>query len=306
MTLDQLRYFVTAAQLQNLSKAAQALHLSQPSLSRSIARLEEELGTPLFLRQGRRVVLSEPGSRLLTSAQVILRELDGALAQLRTYAGGAGARLSVGLCGPDEAVSACLAAFSAAHPQIALDLDCAIEGQDPLDINQYDMLLYPDAGRYRRFRGLSLREEGYLLALPSGHPLAGRPMVPPRALAGQPFLFLRQGRLGAADPYDLCAGLNLGLRTVCLTDDRDQLRQLAAAGMGLAFVPEGCAAPFRADPALTLRPILGDKFRRRLMLCFKRDKHLSPAGHALRAFVLDYFNLADPPSAGEEESPCST
>ena len=41
MTLDQMRYFVTAAQLQNLSKAAEALHISQPSLSRSIARLEE-------------------------------------------------------------------------------------------------------------------------------------------------------------------------------------------------------------------------------------------------------------------------
>ena len=111
MTLDQMRYFVTAAQLQNLSKAAEALHISQPSLSRSIARLEEELGTPLFCRQGRRVVLNEPGSRLLSSAQVVLRELDGVLVQLRTYAGGAGARLSVGLCGPDEPVSACLAAY---------------------------------------------------------------------------------------------------------------------------------------------------------------------------------------------------
>ena len=84
MTLDQMRYFVTAAQLQNLSKAAEALHISQPSLSRSIARLEEELGTPLFYRQGRRVVLNELGSQFLTSAQSILRELDGTLAQLRS------------------------------------------------------------------------------------------------------------------------------------------------------------------------------------------------------------------------------
>ena len=306
MTLDQLRYFVAAAQLQNLSRAAQALHLSQPSLSRSIARLEEEVGVPLFCRQGRRVALSQPGERLLESAQAILRELDGALAQLRTYAGGAEARLAVGLWGPDEPVSACLAAFAAAHPHIALDLDCAIEGQENLDINQYDMLLYPDAGRYQRFRGTLLREEGYLLALPAGHPLAGRAGVLPQALAGAPFVFLRRGRLGAADPYDLCAGLNLGLRPVCLTDDRAQHRQLIAAGMGLGFVPAGCAGPYRADPALALVPVQGAQFRRRLMLCFKRDKHLSPAGRALRAFVLDYFNLADPPSAGEEESPCST
>ena len=291
MTFDQMRYFVTAAQLQNLSKAAEALHISQPSLSRSIARLEEELGTPLFCRQGRRVVLNEPGSRLLSSAQTMLRELDGVLTQLHTYAGGADARLSVGLCGPDEPVSACLAAFSAAHPQVTLDLDCSIEGRELLDINQYDLLLCPAAGDYQRFRGIPLREERYLLAVPARHPLAERSGILPRDLAGRRFVFLRRGQMGIADPYDLCAGLNLGLRTVCLTDDREQHRQLVASGIGLGFVPEGCAGPYRADPALRLLPIRGEKFCRRLMLCFKREKHLSAAGHTLRAFVLDYFQL---------------
>ena len=291
MTLDQMRYFVTAAQLQNLSKAAEALHISQPSLSRSIARLEAELGAPLFCRQGKRVVLNEPGSHFLSSAQVVLRELDSALVQLRTYAGGAGARLSVGLCGPDEPISACLAAFSAAHPQITLDLDCSIEAKETLDINQYDMLLCPDTGDYQRFRGIPLREECYLLALAATHPLADHSGILPKDLAGQPFVFLRRGQMGIADPYDLCAGLNLGLRTACLTDDREQHRQLVAAGIGLGFVPEGCAGPYQANPALRLLPIRGNKFRRRLMLCFKRDKHLSPAGQTLRTFVLDYFQL---------------
>ena len=104
-------------------------------------------------------------------------------------------------------------------------------------------------------------------------------------------MFLRRGQVGIADPYDLCAGLNLGLRTACLTDDREQHRQLVAAGIGLGFVPEGCAGPYQANPALRLLPIRGNKFRRRLMLCFKRDKHLSPAGQTLRTFVLDYFQL---------------
>lgn len=298
MTLDQMRYFVAAAQLQNLSKAAEALHISQPSLSRSIARLEAELGTPLFFRQGRRVVLNEPGSRLLSSIQVVLRELDGALSQLHTYAGEEGARLSVGLCGPDEPVSACLAAFSAAHPHITLDLDCSIEAKETLDINQYDMLLCPHTGEYQRFRGILLREERYLLAISAAHPLSERAGVLPKDLAGQSFVFLRRGQMGMADPYDLCTGLNLGLRTACITDDREQHRQLVAAGVGLGFVPEGCAGPYRADPALRLLLIRWDRFRRRLMLCFKRDKRLSPVGQALRTFVLDYFHLNSPGQNG--------
>ena len=245
-------------------------------------------------------MLNELGSQFLTSAQSILRELDGTLAQLRTYAGGVGARLSVGLCGPDGPVTACLAAFSTAHPQIILNLDCSIAAKEALDINQYDMLLCPDTGEYRRFRGIPLREERYLLALPASHALAGRPGILPRSLAGQPFVFLRRGQLRIEDPYDLCAGLNLGLRTACLTDEREQHRQLIAAGVGLGFVPEGCAGPYRSDPALRLLPIRSDRFQRRLMLCFKRDKHLSPAGRLLRSFVQEHFHLGGP--SGQKET----
>ena len=116
MQIAQIRYFVTAAQLQNLSKAAEALHLSQPSLSRSIARLEEELGTPLFTRSGKRILLNEPGRRFLESARTILRDLDDTLLELRELSAGPVTRLSVGCCGQEEKLTACLAAFSAGRP----------------------------------------------------------------------------------------------------------------------------------------------------------------------------------------------
>lgn len=80
MTVSQLRYFACVAQVQNLSKAAQMLHLSQPSLSKSISKLEEELGAPLFDRAGKRLLLNERGERFLESAQLILQELEGATA----------------------------------------------------------------------------------------------------------------------------------------------------------------------------------------------------------------------------------
>ena len=112
MQIAQIRYFVTAAQLQNLSKAAEALHLSQPSLSRSIARLEEELGTPLFTRSGKRILLNEPGRRFLESARAMLRDLDDTLLELGELSAGPVKRLSVRCCGGEEKVAACLAAFA--------------------------------------------------------------------------------------------------------------------------------------------------------------------------------------------------
>lgn len=303
MNITQLRYFATVAQMQNLSKAAEALHLSQPALSRSIARLEEELGTPLFLRQGKRITLNPQGERFLESAWSILRDLDSAMAELKETSTGTAARVSVGLCQPDEKITRCLAAFLETHPEVELTLTCSIETQEPPDINQYDMLLYPDQSRYRKFRGIPLWEEAYLLALPAAHPLAGKAAVTPAALEGLPFVFFCPEPSVPAEPYYLCTGLNLHLHALAFTDDRELHRQFIASGMALGFVTEGCAGPYRQDPRLRLVPMASDKFRRQLMLCFKREKHLSPAGKVFQSFVLDHLDLTTPANPLSRRNP---
>ena len=86
----------------------------------------------------------------------------------------------------------------------------------------------------------------------------------------------------------------------CLTDDREQHRQLIAAGLALGFVPEGCAERYRADRHIRLVRLSNAKFSRRMMVCFKRTKHLTALGRTFRSFVLDYFSLSDPekPASG--------
>lgn len=300
MNIPQIRYFVTAAQLQNLSKAADSLHLSQPSLSKSISKLEEELGSPLFERRGKRVVLNEAGERFLSSARTMLRTLDDTLLDLRELSAGDAARLTVGLFESDHLLSDCLVSFARICPQVNYDLRCGIEGEELPDINRYDMLLYPDENRYRKFRGVFLRDEPYFLAVNAAHPLADRPAVLPQELNGESFVFLNRDKLYIEEPYYLCTGLNLSLRVRCLTDDREQHRQLIAAGLALGFVPEGCAERYRADRHIRLVRLSNAKFSRRMMVCFKRTKHLTALGRTFRSFVLDYFSLSDPekPASG--------
>lgn len=293
MNIPQIRYFVTAAQLQNLSKAAESLHLSQPALSKSIAKLEEELGTPLFVRNGKRIILNQAGQRFLESARVILRNLDGALLDLEEQAAGTIARISIGLCGPDEKISESLAAFAAEHPGIELTINCFIESDDHLDINQYDMLLHPGSSRYNKFWGIPFRKESFLLAIPTIHPLAERKEITPKELEGQPFVFINQQQKYIEEPYFLCSGLNLRIRSMYFTNSREQHRQLIASGLALGFVSEGYSSTYRKTPEIRLLPITGEKFQRQLTLCFKREKHLSAAGKALRSFIMEYFNLSD-------------
>ena len=65
MEMLQLKYFVTVARLEHMTKAAEELHIAQPALSKTIARLEEDLGAPLFERQGRQIRLNPYGKAFL-------------------------------------------------------------------------------------------------------------------------------------------------------------------------------------------------------------------------------------------------
>ena len=78
MTLQQLRYFTTVAKLQNLSRAAGLLHVSQSTLSKQISHLEEEFGTPFFDRNGRKIAINRAGLRFLECSSSILREIESA------------------------------------------------------------------------------------------------------------------------------------------------------------------------------------------------------------------------------------
>src|SRR4051812_35824121 len=95
MEIFQLRYFVTAARLLHFSRAAEALGVSQPSLSLQVARLEAELRTPLFERRGRRVRLTDAGQALLPLAERILEQEAEARQAVRQVASLERGRLSL-------------------------------------------------------------------------------------------------------------------------------------------------------------------------------------------------------------------
>ena len=88
MELSPLRYFVTVAQTQHLTRAAELLNISQPALSKAISRLEEELGTPLFDRTPNRIALNHSGMVFLEQVQEALRLLDQAEESVRLESGG--------------------------------------------------------------------------------------------------------------------------------------------------------------------------------------------------------------------------
>ena len=87
MSLSQIQYFVTVAEEQHITRAAQRLRIAQPPLTRAIRSLEDEIGTPLFARTARGVRLLPAGELFLTRAREILRAVDDAVRDVRAQIG---------------------------------------------------------------------------------------------------------------------------------------------------------------------------------------------------------------------------
>ena len=291
MTVQQLRFFTTVAQLENMSRAAELLHMSQSSLSKNIAKLEAEVGVPLFSRSGKKVELNAAGAEFLDCCNQVLRTLDDTMQEMRLASTGTDTRIrigSAGICGP---MLRCMADFSRSHPGTEFDLNSAVENEEHIDINAYDVLIYPNELKYEKFTGYRLCREKYYLAVPAGHPMADAGSVSPRKLSGLDFVFLRSAKEALELPYALCTALALQFGSQCFADSRELHRQMVSSGIAAGFVPEGESAPYRSDPNIRLLPILDDRFSRELMICFRRDKHLTELAREFKDFAVRRLEL---------------
>ncbi len=294
MRISQLRYFVTVAQLENMSQAAELLHLSQSSLSKNISTLEEEHGMPLFQRSGRRVILNAAGERFLEYSTMALRELEYAVDDMELLSSGRESRIRIGTAGYSDRLGECLAAFREIEPQAEFELTGNIETQEHLDINQFDMLIYPDTRKYEKYQGMLLYEERYYLAVPANHRLAESTVAGIKMFEDENVIFLRSGRSGEEYPYHICSVLALRFPSVCFADTRELHCRMISEGLGVGFVPRTSAYLYQKED-IRLIPVLDQRFSRRMMICFRREKYLSELASRFREFVLEYFTVEEKP-----------
>ncbi len=310
MTFQQLRCFTAVARLENVSQAAELLHISQSSLSKNISKLEAELGAELFDRQGRKVSLNAAGLRLLEYSTRTLRDLEQAREDLRCIVTGTQTRVRIATAWEDASLARCIAAFRRLHPETTVEIDSGIEQSERTDINDYDMLIYPAAQKYQKFTGLPLCRETYCLVVPEQHPLAGAASVRPAELNGLSAVILRRGNAQPEYPYQICSALAIRFADCCYVDSRELHSQFIASGCFVGFIPSGLSEFYDKLENVRRLPILDRRFSREMMVCFRREKHLTPLAAVFRDFFLDYYKLSPENVAeaqtreGEGSSPC--
>jgi DNA-binding transcriptional LysR family regulator len=245
--LRRLRAFVAIAEEEHITRAAERLGMQQPPLTRLLRSLEDELGVLLMHRLPRGVRITDAGRALLEEARAVLSRADGIADIVRRVARGEQGRLAVGYTSSaahHPFVTTVLRDFGEALPQVDLVLDEAGTGElvDGLLRGQLDAAfvrapVYGTPGLVAD----AVLEEPMLVALPGGHPLAGRGDEPLAldALAALPFvLYRRPSGPGLHDAiFSACALAGFSPNVRQEAPRLPGTLSLVAAGLGVSIVP---------------------------------------------------------------------
>src|SRR6516165_12111896 len=241
--LRHLRYFVAVAEMENVSRAAtQKLHVAQPSLSRQIRDLENEIGVQLLERTARSVRLTDAGRTFLEEARAILKHADEAVVKTRGVAGKQELRVGDWSLGTARIMPALLRAFQQAMPNVHVKLHDWTVDQNITGVRdgrlQLAMLLPPlKANALAELRFQELATARVALAVSSHHPFARRRSVPLGDAAREPFIGLTPEKYPRYEEYvdAIFARVNEKPRIVEEHDGWAGVYSAVSAGTGVAL-----------------------------------------------------------------------
>lgn len=293
MDLQVLRWFQAVAGGATVTETAELAHMSQPALSRALARVEREVGTPLLHRTGRLLRLTPAGVIFKAHLdQVLDRYDDGLRAVAQSVDPDSGlVPLAFLHTFGTWLVPALLNGFRETHPRIRFELrqhgEAAIL-QALLD-GVVDLVLTSDDPGHPMVTWQRLFVEPLLLAVPPHHRLAGRSRVRLAEVAGEPFVVLHTGYGLRATTEKLCRQAGFEASVAFEGEEVETLRGLVTAGLGVSLLPLQQTAtypPSTVPPASPHLPVTDVECRRDVGLAWLTDHRLPPTSSSFSEHVL--------------------
>lgn len=277
MEMHQVRCFLAAARTLSFTPAAQDCHVSQPALTTAIKKLEAQLGSPLFLREGRQVALTEFGRRMQPHLSQVVEQARAAETVAKDFRllNQVPIRLGVmSTIGPMR-MAGLLAGFEQQSPGVETTVrDGAPEAlAAQLDADELDVAIpNPLDGLGDNYRAESLYTERYIVLLPPDHPLQKRTAVALRDLSEQPYVDrlsceMREMVMG------VCADMKVKLYARFRSEREDWVQAWVMANVGFAFMPEFSVT----HPDSIRRPLIEPAVQRTISIITVRGRKHSPA-----------------------------
>ncbi|MDP1750541.1 MAG: LysR family transcriptional regulator [Reyranella sp.] len=265
MNLVFVRYFLAVADTSNFTVAAEHCHVTQPTLSAGIVRLEEEVGARLFDR-GRRSSLTAAGHRLLPHARAMIEAWRLARAESRSSKRQRLLRIAIGSTVP---IAAAMNWLAAAQQRADFEVEVS-EGTADVVMDQWrrgrcNVALFPVRSPLTAATAISLWREPYVLAAAANHRIATRDRWSVKDLADTPFV-LRAACEAHDEAQRLFAAAGIRPRAVLRSADEERCAAAVLAGLGVSLMPRSLLPQGLA--AATVREVTLD---RRVMLAWRED-----------------------------------
>ncbi len=288
MTLNQLSYFYQAATLQHFNQAAEKLNISEPSLSRSISALEDELGVTLFEKKGRNVILTKAGQIFFEHTEVILNDIRRAENKMKQIATDGG-HIDIAYVSPlaksyiPKTVRAFLAQSENRNVTFHFSQDITRHNIEGLKKGTYNVIFGSYSPDEPNIEFLPIIRQEMVVILPTDHPLCANQAVEAGVFEQYPVL-----------TYDHNSGLGKYTKNffkehgvapnyICESPDENGIASLVAEGFGIALVADVDSVH---RPDICIRPLIpSESFAHTVYMGYMQGKYQLPAVSRFIQFV---------------------
>jgi len=284
--LRQLRYFLAVAETLHFARAAEKLHISQPSLSQQIRALEEELGVQLFERSRRHVALTTDGEALLPYARRLVALADDAHEEFAERSGLRRGRVRLGTTPTlgGHLLPRAMRGFFQTYP--GLEITITEDGSDRLarllEQGQLDLALLVEDPNMHDIVFEPLLKEEIVVALPEGHKRAGQESLALQALSSERFIVCREGYHLRTLTLAACKEAGFRPRIAVSGIDIDTALRFVRAGLGITLVPKMAVDSM---PGIAVVSISEPVLRRTVGIAWNPQRYLSQAASAMRDYL---------------------
>ena len=288
-----LHYFLTVARERNITNAAKVLHITQPTLSRQMTLLEEQLGVKLFVRDSRPLALTDEGFLLRRRAEEILELVEKTEAEVSAQEEQVEGSVSIG-CGElasTKLLMEMVAGFSEQFPRVTFDVYTAnadrIKHRMDNGLTDVGLLLEPVGMERYEFIRMPVRER-WVAMMPSGVPLARRKYVTARDLDDIPVIMPSRQKVHDevaswfGDDYEK-------LRLIGTSNLSTNAALMVQAGMGYALAVEG-SMPFLEQSNIRMIP-LHPELTATSVLAWKRGQPISTAVSRFLEYIKCFLSM---------------
>ncbi|MEC1681558.1 LysR family transcriptional regulator [Bacillus mojavensis] len=291
MEWEQLEYFQTLAQMQHVTKAAHSLSITQPALSRSIARLENHVGVPLFDRQGRSIKLNKYGEIFLRHVHAMMKEYTEGKEEIQALLQPDQGEVSLGFLHTlgTTLVPDLIGSFQQKYPDITFQLkqNHSYWLLERLKSGDLDLCLLASIKPEKLIRWIQLWSEELFVFVPNNHPLSHRESISLTEVADERFILLKKGYALRMTVDELFEKADIQPNIMFEGEEAATAAGFVAAGLGISILPDLKGLD---QSKITKIRVSWPECQRVIGIAWIEGRFLSPVAETFKQYVISHFS----------------